>query len=140
MNKINDTFTHLRVCVSYESYPACTPKKVLVDGNVGRSSGSMHASCDVTSRMPSLCCVLCYVMLCVCMSWLHPVLSESLSCLFTSEFAGVWNRWYSWSDVSLGHVADPTATNYDPGIPDLFPIWATKDQNYKYFKVSTAFT
>lgn len=99
-------------------------KLVLVDGSVGLSSGNMYG---VLWR-------------CLYVSWLHPMLSESLSCLFTSEFAGVWNRWYSWSDVSLGHVADPTATNYDPGIPDLFPIWATKDQNYKYFKVSTAFT
>ena len=87
------------------------------------------------------CAVCCAMSCCVCVC---PDYTQCWAkvwvCLFTSEFAGVWNRWYSWSDVSLGHVADPTATNYDPGIPDLFPIWATKDQNYKYFKVSTAFT
>ena len=30
------------------------------------TTSSAGMPCDVTSRMPCLCCVLCYVMLCVC--------------------------------------------------------------------------
>ena len=32
------------------------------------TTSSAGMPCDVTSRMPCLCCVLCYVMLCVCVS------------------------------------------------------------------------